>query len=114
MRSKAAVAAVAVAAALVAVIAFAAPASRALLNGWSVLTGRGYVVPAESSVFAFEPTLMNPGSGEWWLYGEDARHYFHFTGTGAPPYTKIARSAAARCRGFDRHDVGTWAACAAG
>lgn len=89
-------------------------ASRAVSNGWSLLTGRGYVIPAESSLFAFDATVMNKGSGEWWLYGEDGRYYYHFTGSGAPPYLKIDRAAAERCRGFDRHREETWRACTAG
>jgi len=110
MRSRAALAAALAAAALVLVLLLA---PRALGNAWGLLTGRGYMVPAESSVFTFDATVMNPGSGEWWLYGEDGRYFYHFTGEGKVPYLKVERSAAARCPGFAPHDAATWAACTA-
>ncbi|HAK61594.1 MAG TPA: hypothetical protein DCO77_14665 [Nitrospiraceae bacterium] len=66
-----------------------------LENGWHLLTGRGYKIPAESSIFSFKPTVMNSGSGEWWLYGEDSTHYYYLDNN-----TKISREAAETCRGF--------------
>ncbi len=77
-------------------------------NTWQILTSRGYVIPAESSVFTFVPTVMNEGSGEWWLYGEDGNFYYHFVGSPEIPYMKISRDHAKRCKGFDSKDYKTW------
>ena len=47
---------------------------------------------------------MNEGSGEWWLYGEDARFYYHFTGQGGDAYAKMRRSSVATCNNFNPKD----------
>ena len=77
-------------------------------NLWSLLTARGYLIPTSSSVFTFEPTRMNQGSGEWWLYGEDGAFYYHFTGLEENPVMKISRENASRCSGFDAQNVASW------
>lgn len=74
-----------------------------LENGWHLLTGRGYKIPAESSFFTFRPTVMNSGSGEWWLYGEDSTHYYYLDSN-----TKISREDAENCAGFKVDDHATW------
>ena len=78
------------------------------VNLWFLATDPVYVMPAESSVFRFKPTVMNPGSGDWWLYGEDGLYYFAFTGEGRPPYRSITRARAAACEGFIATDVEAW------
>lgn len=82
--------------------------TRWLSNLWLSATDREYVVPAESSALSFTPTVMNPGSGEWWLYGEDRRYYYHFLGRPDQAYRKISRDGARACKGFDPHDHTTW------
>ena len=74
-----------------------------LENGWHLLTGRGYAIPDSSSVFSFRPTVMNPGSGEWWLYGEDNTYYYYFDDA-----TKISKQDAEDCLGFKADDHMTW------
>lgn len=80
----------------------------ALINGWSLLTGRGYVIPVESSIFEFRATVMNEGSGEWWTYGEDSNYYYHFTGDDAVPYIKFPKSLASACKSFEPSNHLTW------
>lgn len=77
-------------------------------NAWSLLTARGFIIPRESSIATFRATALNQGSGEWWLYGEDARYFYHFTGEEQMPYTKIERSATLKCKDFDPLDHQTW------
>jgi len=77
-------------------------------NVWQLLTSREYIVPGESSIFTFRPTVMNEGSGEWWLYGEDAHYFYHFIGSPTISYMKISRSQAVACKGFDSQDYKTW------
>ena len=76
-------------------------------NTWFLLTEPAYVIPTESSVLTFTPTIMNPGSGDWWLYGEDADYYYHFSGLD-PAYVAVPKDEALRCEGFDAVDFGTW------
>jgi hypothetical protein len=48
-------------------------------NIWLILTdGRDYQIPAGSNIFTFHPTVMNSGSGGWWIYGEDHQFYYYF------------------------------------
>lgn len=93
---------------LLALVGCAWAARHALANLWLSATDGDYRVPATASWWQFEPTVMNPGSGGWWLYGEDAEHYYHFRGTGTPPYRSISRAAASTCQGFDPRRVETW------
>lgn len=77
-------------------------------NVWLLATGEGYVIPAESSVFTFEATAMNEGSGDWWLYGEDGNNFYRYTGGSPHAYVTYDKTRAGTCQGFDRHDVKTW------
>jgi hypothetical protein len=77
-------------------------------NLWGVITGRGFMIPAESSIFSFKVTVMNEGSGEWWLYGEDRDAFYAFTGAADRPYVRMTRAAAAKCAGFQPHELSTW------
>jgi hypothetical protein len=63
-------------------------------------------IPAESSVFSFEPVEVNQGSSNYWIYGQDHEHYFHFFYEPAVPYLFILKSNT--CPGFDRLNVKTW------
>lgn len=69
-----------------------------------------YIIPKESSVWTFHPTVMNSGSGDWWLYGEDSRHFYHFIGSEEVEYVVFPRQSAAGCEGFDPHHIDSWCA----
>jgi hypothetical protein len=77
--------------------------TRAVPNLWGLLIDSEYFIPRGSSVFTFRPTVMNPGSGDWWLYGEDSRYYFYFEDD-----VKLSKQAAETCQGFLKDDVTTW------
>lgn len=77
-------------------------------NTWLLLTGNGYEIPAESSIFTFDATVMNSGSGDWWLYGEDGKNYYQYTGQGSVRYIAYPKVRAINCRGFDPHNSATW------
>ena len=79
-------------------------------NAWMLLTDRSNTLPTESSIFSFEPYVINEGSSNYWLYGQDRNYYYHFTYQADAPYLYITRKNA--CAGFDRADVRTW--CGAG
>jgi hypothetical protein len=80
----------------------------ALGNAWLMLTGQGYEIPEESSIFTFNATVMNNGSGEWWIYGEDGRNYYHYTGGSPRSYIALAKAQSTKCPAFDRHSITTW------
>lgn len=79
-----------------------------LTNLWGLTTGRGYFIPKESSVFTFTAVVMNEGSGEWWLYGEDADNYYSVENDKDLPYILISKKDAAKCPNFIRTDHRTW------
>jgi hypothetical protein len=72
-------------------------------NLLGLLTDSEYFVPAGSTVFTFRPTVMNPGSGDWWIYGEDSHYYYYFEDG-----IKVSKQTADMCQGFSRSDVTTW------
>ncbi|NQX39431.1 hypothetical protein SAMN05421820_102193 [Pedobacter steynii] len=78
-------------------------------NLWSVATGRGYLIPEESSIVGFRVTQMNEGSGEYWLYAEDEHHYYTvMEKSGTKPYLLLSKEKASSCPHFDKLDVKTW------
>ncbi|NRF70393.1 hypothetical protein HLB44_25640 [Aquincola sp. S2] len=97
-----------VVAALIAILLGVGQFTPALSNAWRLLTSRGFVLPAESSIWRFRVTQMNEGSGGWWLYGEDDRYYYRFIGRDEAPYEKITRREALRCQGFDARRYESW------
>jgi len=99
---------------LVAVAVLAALAvlvsSSLVANLWRLLTdggSGGYFIPAESSVFTFRETLENPGSGGWWLRGEDRRNLYAILEDEAE-YAVFPKAAIPRCRGFVESDPSSW------
>jgi hypothetical protein len=77
--------------------------ARATPNLWGLLVDPNYFIPTGSTIFTFRPTMMNPGSGDWWIYGEDSRYYYYFEDD-----IKISKQTAETCQEFDKVDVTTW------
>lgn len=92
--------------ALVAVLTFLALTTPVLSNALMLLMDRVNFIPAESSIWTFEPYEINQGSGSWWVYGEDAHHYYYFSYEPNAPYLAFARNT--ECPGFDPRDFRTW------
>lgn len=63
-----------------------------------------YIIPKESSFISFKVTFMNPGSGDWWIYGEDRVNYYYYYGLGN--YAVIPRENT--CLSFKKLDYRTW------
>ena len=70
-------------------------------------TGRGFIIPDESSILTFRVNEMNDGSGEWWLYAEDNRYFYTNVRTDAS-YTAFLKSELPLCPAFDPRDSTTW------
>jgi len=78
-------------------------------NLWFSITGRGFILPEESSIFTFKVTKMNEGSGEWWLYAEDKNYFYTMEKTEADKlYTKISKEKAKMILTFDKYDYRSW------
>ena len=76
-------------------------------NLYSMLIEKEYRIPDESSVFSFEATKMNEGSGDYWLYGEDDNYFYAITST-EKGYSKINRIEAEKIPYFDKFNEKTW------
>lgn len=75
-------------------------------NALMLLMERSNFIPAESSIWAFEPYEINQGSSSYWLYGEDRVNYYNFAYSPENAYRLIAKNN--QCAGFDKRDVRTW------
>ncbi|MEG0184599.1 MAG: hypothetical protein RR704_14220 [Stenotrophomonas sp.] len=92
---------------LLAVAALAIGLATPLVSNLAMLLmDRSNFIPEQSSIFLFEPYVINDGSSNYWLYGMDRTYYYHFTYQAEVPYLYIARKNT--CPGFDRTDVRTW------
>ena len=77
-----------------------------LSNLWLISTGKGFFIPGESSVWTFKVVEMNEGSGEWWVYAEDAHNFYFNYADGQHSY--VHQSKSVECDGFQLLDVQTW------
>ncbi len=78
-------------------------------NPWNILTGNGYLIPKESSLFSFKATKMNTGSGDYWLYGKDNTFFYSTMINGInEPYIRISKEKANLKEGFDPFNYKTW------
>ncbi|WKB81795.1 DUF4952 domain-containing protein [Cellulophaga lytica] len=78
-------------------------------NFWGLLIGNGYLIPNQSSVFTFQATEMNKGSGDYWLYGEDNKNYYTtLEKDNIEPYVFIAKEKAKSIPNFDKTNYETW------
>ncbi len=76
-------------------------------NAWLLLVEPANHIPGESSIWDFSPTVINDGSSNYWIYGEDDSNFYYFTGHD-DGYIAFSRSAAAHCAGFVATNHDTW------
>jgi len=76
-------------------------------NLYSLVADVGYFIPRESSVLTFRVLADNPGSGEWWIRGQD-RHNFYAIDDKEPIYYIIPKRALHACPTFSPMDLATW------
>lgn len=86
-------------------LSFATPI---LTNVIGLASEKVYIIPDESSVWRFEPTEMNTGSGDWWIYGKDPMYFYFFEGAKDVAYQAFKRSDVTKCPDFDPHNHETW------
>lgn len=78
-----------------------------LNNGYSIIIDPMYIIPKESSIFMFEATKMNEGSGDWWLYGEDDNYYYALNlETDSPKYFILKKKK--KEKKINKFDYKTW------
>ncbi len=76
----------------------------AISNLYAISMEKEYKIPFQSSVFTFNPTKMNEGSGDWWVYGED-KHYFY---ANTQPIKSIDKTNTKQNPHFNPWDHTTW------
>lgn len=81
-------------------------------NALMLAMDRVNFIPAESSIFSFEPYEVNQGSSSYWIYGQDSDNYYYFSYEATSPYIFILKSN--HCHGFDRLNFKTWCAAKPG
>ncbi|WP_299674480.1 hypothetical protein [uncultured Roseobacter sp.] len=94
----------ALAAALIGATALGLP--NALGNLFLTATSAAFYIPAQSSLWRFRATVMNEGSGDWWLYGEDAAHYYAVSDDDHFAYVYLPKHQAPVA--MDPRDTATW------
>ncbi len=77
-------------------------------NMYLLFTEKEYEIPQESSVFTFEATKMNEGSGGWWIYGEDSKNYYALTNDTVNRIISINKKQAVKINDFNKLDYKTW------
>ena len=77
-------------------------------NLFSILTENEFIIPKESSIFTFEATKMNDGSGGWWLYREDYKKYYALSMDSTNMIINIDKIQAHKFKNFDKFDYKTW------
>ena len=77
-------------------------------NLFSILTENEYIIPKESSIFTFEATKMNEGSGGWWMYGEDNKKYYALSMNSINKIISIDKGQSQKIKNFDKLNYKTW------
>lgn len=75
-------------------------------NAFMMLMDRDNFIPAQSSIFSFDPYEINQGSSNYWIYGQDRKNYYYFSYESPSPYLFISKSN--DCPMFNRQDYTTW------
>lgn len=66
----------------------------------------GNSIPERSSILFFEPTVIDEGSGGYWIYGEDNTNYYYFLNDVENTYMFINKNI--NCINFDKQNFNTW------
>lgn len=77
-------------------------------NLFQMLEGaNSFFIPVESNIWHFEVMKRNPGSGSWWLFARDHKHYYALSKE-RPEYIYIRRDN--NCDAFAPYKRETWCA----
>jgi hypothetical protein len=79
-------------------------------NLFGLVTSEAFYIPKESSLTTFRVTLTNPGSGDWWLYGEDKENYYAISDKDHFSYLVVPKAEAPDA--LDPLDKTTWGSAA--
>jgi len=97
---------------IVAVLLVLVATTNLFSNAFMMLMDRDNFIPAESSIFSFDPFEINQGSSNYWIYGQDSKNYYYFSYESPSPYLFISKSN--DCPVFNRQDYTTWCAAQKG
>lgn len=79
-----------------------------LINSWGYIIDKNYHIPKESNLFIFNATVMQNGSSDAWIYGEDFNNYYYNGGLKSEDIISISKENMKSCPNFNSLNVNTW------
>lgn len=79
-----------------------------LANVWGCLIDSNYYIPKQSNLFIFNTTVMQNGSSDAWIYGEDYNNYYYNSGLTKEKIISLSKEEAKKCPNFNALNSKTW------
>ncbi|MFH7013003.1 hypothetical protein ACHRV5_14130 [Flavobacterium sp. FlaQc-52] len=79
-----------------------------LENLWGCLIDPNYYIPKQSNVFVFNSIVMENGSSDAWIYGEDDTNYYYNAGIKKEEIIAISKEQSKKCLDFNVQNINSW------
>lgn len=79
-----------------------------LINSWGYIIDKNYHIPKESNLFIFNATVMQNGSSDAWIYGEDYNNYYYNGGLKSEDVISISKKKIKDCLDFNPVNICSW------
>jgi hypothetical protein len=79
-----------------------------LINSWGYIADKNYYIPKESNLLIFNATVMQNGSSDAWIYGEDYNNYYFNAGLKSEDIISISKEDMKSCPNFSLSKVSSW------
>jgi hypothetical protein len=79
-----------------------------LINSWGYIIDKNYHIPKESNLFIFNATVMQNGSSDAWIYGEDYNNYYYNGGLKSKDIISISKKKIKNCPDFNSVNISSW------
>ncbi|MCV9926094.1 hypothetical protein OIU83_00375 [Flavobacterium sp. LS1R49] len=93
---------------LLAILFYVVFISSFLINIWGYIVDKNYYIPKESNLFIFNATVMQKGSSDAWVYGEDYNNYYFNAGLKTEDIIWISKVDMKSCPNFEPTNIKTW------
>ncbi|MEO6173836.1 MAG: hypothetical protein ABIP27_01685 [Flavobacterium circumlabens] len=77
-------------------------------NVWGCLIDSNYYIPKQSNLFIFNTTVMQNGSSDAWIYGEDYNNYYYNSGLTKEEIISLSKKEAKKCPDFNALNIKSW------
>ncbi|QSB28557.1 hypothetical protein [Flavobacterium sp. CLA17] len=77
-------------------------------NIWGCLIDPAYYIPKESNTFIFNAKVMQNGSSDAWIYGEDYNNYYYNSGLNKKEIISLSKEEAKKCPDFNALNIKSW------